>query len=81
MAVFMDTGGGDIYGGPTKEAVIAAMKADSDEHDFEKDAFEVSGSTKVGEVDENEMPTGNLVTLAKVFGNGADAYMIASENC
>jgi hypothetical protein len=26
MAVFYDTGGGDIYGGPTRDEVITAMR-------------------------------------------------------
>jgi hypothetical protein len=63
MAVFFDTGGGDIYAGPTREAVIAEMKKDLGE-DFKEEAVEeVSGSTKMQVSDENEESTGELITL------------------
>jgi len=79
MAVFYDTGGGDIYAGPTKEAVIAAMKADSSEID-EQEIFEVSGKTKMAATDENECPTGESVTLEDEYTEGLGAYCICTEN-
>jgi hypothetical protein len=82
MAVFFDTGGGDIYGGPTKEAVIAAMQADSDEVDLE-DIFEVSGAQKMRASDwtENDVPTEELITLDAAYDETLGSYMVASENC
>ena len=82
MVVFFDTGGGDIYAGPTKEAVIAAIKADVGEEDFvEADMREVSGKTKMRVSNENDEPTDELITLEDEYGNDTDAYCIASENC
>jgi hypothetical protein len=82
MAVFYDTGGGDIYAGPTREAVIAEMRSDIGDDDFiEKDVFEVDGDTKMRVEDENERPTGKLVTLAEAYVENLGAYCIASENC
>ena len=42
MAVFFDTGGGDIYGGPTRESVIAAMQEDAGEEIDLGEVFEVA---------------------------------------
>ena len=82
MTVFYDTGGGDIYAGPTKEAVIAAIKADVGEEDFvEADMFEVLGTMKLTVTDEDGIPTGELITLDEEYGNDAHAYCIASTNC
>ncbi len=80
MAIFMDTGGGDIYAGQTKEEVIAAMLEDCPELDV-NDAFEVSGSTKMRATDENEAETGELVTLDEEYCESLGTYCIASENC
>lgn len=80
MAVFFDTGGGDIYAGPTKEAVIAAMKEHSSDID-ESQIFEVPGTYKMPVTDENEKPTEELVTLDEEYGDDTDAYCIASDNC
>jgi hypothetical protein len=64
MAVFFDTGNGDIYGGPTKEAVIAAMKEDMFGDDFdEEDMFEVDGSTKMHAEQEDGGICEELTTL------------------
>lgn len=78
----MDTGGGDVYAGPTKDACLAAMKKDSD--DFEpSDAFEIEGSTKIRVTDENDDLTGELTTLDEEYVADAidGAYCIATENC
>jgi hypothetical protein len=79
MAVFYDTGGGDIYGGPTYEAVIAAMRADSDDID-EEEVFEVSAKTKIRVQDENERPTDELLSLEEAYGDDTEACCLASEN-
>ena len=80
MAVFFDTGSGDIYAGPTKEAVIAAMQADSSDFDL-AEVREVSGQTKMRISDENDVPTEELTTLEEEYGNDTDTYCIASDNC
>lgn len=67
MAVFFDTGDGDIYGGPTKEAVIAAMQADSDDLDLSA-IVEVSGAT----------PMHTVTTVAEEYDESLGAYCIAS---
>lgn len=80
MAIFMDTGGGDIYAGPPKEAVIAAMLEDSSDIEL-PEVFEVPGTTKVQESDENGEPSGNLITLDEEYDESLGSYCIASENC
>lgn len=80
MAVFFDTGGGDIYGGPTKEAVIAAMLADSDDVELE-DICEVPGTTKMRASDENNEPTDETTTLEAEYDEALGSYCVASENC
>ena len=79
MAVFFDTGGGDIYGGPTREAVIAAMQADCDDVDLD-DIFEVLGTMKMQASDENDTPTGELITLEAEYDESLGSYCVASEN-
>lgn len=79
MPVFMDTGGGDIYAGPTKEAVIAEMLNDSPDIDL-KQAFEIPGTTKMRVQDENEIPTDELITLDEEYSESLGTYCIASEN-
>lgn len=79
MAVFFDTGGGDIYAGPTKEAVIAEMLADSEDVDVSQ-IEEVSGDLQILNADEE------LVTLEQDYADGLTkghlgSYCIASENC
>jgi hypothetical protein len=80
MTVFFDTGGGDIYGGPTKESVIEAMLDDSDDVDLE-DVFEVLGTTKMFGTDENGDLNEDLTTLEEEYVEGLGSYCIASENC
>lgn len=79
MTIFMDTGGGDYYAGPTREAVIAAILADDDTLEVEA-MFEVPGTTKMRESDENEMPTGGLITFDEEYDESLGSYCIASEN-
>jgi hypothetical protein len=82
MAVFYDTGGGDIYAGPTKEAVLALMKEEAHPDDFDESAvFEVPGYHVMNATDENETPTGELITLDEEYGDDTATYCIASENC
>jgi hypothetical protein len=82
MPVFFDTGGGDIYGGSSREEVIAAMKEDWFGDDFdESKVFEVSGTMKMRASDENDRPTEELVSIEDEFTEGIGAYCIASENC
>lgn len=80
MAVFYDTGGGDIYGGSDYESVLSAMRADSDDID-EEQIFEVSGNAKITISDENEEPTTEVVTLEEAYGNDTEAYCVGSDNC
>lgn len=80
MPVFMDTGGGDVYAGPTKEAVLAEMLKDSPDLDI-KEAFEVPGSTKMRVADENDAPTDELVALDDEYNESLGTYLISSENC
>lgn len=80
MAVFFDTGGGDIYAGPTREAVIAAMHEDCGEFD-DAEIVEVPGSMKVRVTDENDEPTEELTTLDEEYVEALGAYCIASDNC
>lgn len=80
--VFMDTGGGDIYGGPTREAVIAAMRKDMGNDDFvEADGFEVDGDMKMSV--ENEDGPQTISTLSDQYTPQEDGegYCVASENC
>lgn len=80
MAVFFDTGGGDIYAGPTREAVLEAMHEDSSDFD-ESGIFEVSGSTKMRVTDEDDALTGETITLEEEYGDDTDSYMICTDNC
>ena len=83
MEVFMDTGGGDIYGGESKEAILAAIKKDIGEKDFKKikhGIFEVPGSTPMRMENEDES-LGDLSTLEEEYTEGMGAYCIASTNC
>lgn len=86
MAIFMDTGGGDIYAGETKEACLDAMKKDVGEEDFAEiaeDVFEVSGATPMNvECGECENCTGkHKSTLAEEYTDLGYGYCIASTNC
>lgn len=82
MAVFYDTGGGDIYAGPDRESIIKAMREDIGDDDFDEALIEeVSGDTKMNATDENEQPTGDLISLEDEYGDDALAYCICSNNC
>lgn len=78
--VFFDTGGGDIYAGPSREAVIAAMRRYSDEFEID-DIFEVDGSFQVCVTDQNGDYIAQLTTLAELYSRGLGARCIASANC
>lgn len=80
MAVFFDTGGGDIYAGPTKEAVIKEILQNNADLDI-SEIFEVPGTMKVQATDENDEPKAELTTLDEEYVEGFGAYCIASENC
>lgn len=79
MAVFFSTGGGDIYAGPTKEDVVAAMQADDDDIDLDE-IVEVDGSTKICMSDEDEAATDEFMTLDEAYDEELGAYCIASDN-
>jgi hypothetical protein len=81
MAVFIDTGGGDIYGAETKEQAIAAILEDcpeleSEQHEF----FEVASSTPMRVENEDGSP-GELSTLEDEYTNLGHGYCVASTNC
>lgn len=79
MAVFMDSGGGDIYGAETKEECLAAIAEDCP--DFENsNAFEVCGESKARLLNEDDSP-GEMVTLREVYSNIGYGYLVASTNC
>ena len=83
MAVFMDTGGGDIYAAETKEACLAAIKADVGEDDFrdiEDQIFEVGGDWPL-QVEEEDGSVGKTSTLAEEYTELGHGYCIASSNC
>ena len=82
MTVFMETGGGDIYAGETKEACIAAIKQDIGDEDFaeiESEISEVDGSTKM-RLENEDASTGELSTLAEEYTNLGYGYCIATTN-
>ena len=82
MAVFMDTGGGDIYAGETKEACLAAIKSDVGDKEFDEikdEAFEVGGDWPV-QLEEEDGGTGKMSTLAEEYTNLGYGYCIASSN-
>lgn len=81
MAVFYDTGGGDIYGGPTYEAILKAMIEDFGDGDFDEgEVFEVDGSMKMNATDGNGDAIGELITIAEEYGDDVLAYCVCSDN-
>ncbi len=80
MAVFMDTGSGDIYAGPTREEVIAQMQADLSDFDISK-AFLVPATMEMVESDEFGNETGDMITLEEEYNPAFGVYCIASDNC
>ena len=70
MAVFFDTGGGDIYAGPDKKSVLDAIREDIGDEDFneiEDEIYEVPGSMKIQCTDENDEPIDEQTTLASAY--------------
>ena len=80
MAVFFDTGYGDIYGGPTKEAVIAAMFSDEPGLDIAQ-IEEVSGDAEMVEVNENDEPTEDTISLEDKYDETLGVYIVCFNNC
>ena len=83
MAVFYDTGDGDFYGGPTKEAVVAEIIQDFGDIEYEKIKHtlrEVPGTTKMAMTDENEEPTGESTTLEAEYEECLGTYCVATTN-
>jgi hypothetical protein len=78
MAVFFELGG-DIYAGPTREAVLNEMRQDVGEID-EADVTEVPGSHKIIMSDENDEPTEELISLDDDYNETLGSYCIASDN-
>ena len=79
MTIFMNTGDGDVYAGPTRELIIAEMQRDRADLDVAK-AYEVSADTKVQSTDEDDMPTENFSTLGEEFGDCDEAMLVSSCN-
>ena len=82
MPVFMDTGGGDIYAGETRDACIEAMKKDLGEEDFaeiQSEISEVGGSTKM-RLENEDGSIGELSTLAEEYTDLGYGYCIATTN-
>ena len=79
MAVFYNTGGGDIYGGPDRDSVVAAMLADWSDIDV-KEVTEVLGSTKVGIENEDGSRSRTFSTLAEEYDPALGSYCISTEN-
>ena len=83
MAVFMDTGGGDIYAAETKDECIAAIKSDLGEKYFkeiEAEIYEVGGDMKI-RVENEDDSVGEPSTLAEEYTSIGHGYCIASSNC
>lgn len=83
MAVFYSNGGGDIYGGATKEAVLDAIREDIGDEDFEEikeEIHEVSGALKMRLSNENDEPTDEMTTLEEEYVESLGAYCVASSN-
>lgn len=75
MAIFMSTGGGDIYAAETKEQCIEAILEDAPGlrgavHEFE----EVAGETKIRIEDDD------LATLEQAYTELGYGYCIATTN-
>jgi len=79
MAVFYDTGGGDIYGGPNKEDVIKAMQDDSDDFNLD-DIEEVSGAHLMMLSDENGESSGEMITIEAEYDETFGSYCVCSYN-
>jgi hypothetical protein len=78
MAVFYDTGGGDIYGGSTKREVLRAMREDLGINDFNRikhKIYKVSGTAIMLSSDHS-----TLTTLASEYDKSLGAYRVGSDN-
>lgn len=71
MAVFYDTGGGDIYAGRNKKVCIDAMLKDCPDMNL-SEVYKVSGKTLI------EREPGSIEDEYVDLGYG---YYIASDNC
>lgn len=81
MAVFMDTGGGDIYAAETKEGCVKAILADAPELAETQDEFsEVGGETKM-RLENEDGTSGEQSTFAEEYTDLGHGYCIASTNC
>ena len=78
MAVYWDTGGGDIYAGATKEQCVAEMLSDCPELPI-NGIFEVDGSHEV-QIEEFDGSVHHR-TLDEEYIDLGWGYCIASENC
>lgn len=78
MAVYWDTGGGDIYAGTTKEQCVAEMLRDCPELPI-NGIFEVGGDMeiRVEEIDGSV----HTRTLDEEYIDLGRGYCISSENC
>jgi hypothetical protein len=79
MAIFMDTGNGDIYAAENRELCYAAMLHDSPDLDTSR-AFEVPGTFRM-RVEKEDGSNGGFSTLAEEYIATNDGYCICSENC
>ena len=82
MTVFFETGG-DIYGGATKESVLAAIREDVGDMDFadiEEEIREVPGTMKMTVTDENGEPTVETTSLEAEYDESLGSYCVASSN-
>jgi len=80
MTIFMDTGGGDIYGGPTKEDVIAVMQKDCGDMFDAKAIFEVPSTTPMW-VEADNADGRRKSTIGEEYDAALGTYCVASENC
>ncbi|WP_220464933.1 hypothetical protein [Granulicella sp. 5B5] len=77
--VFLDAGGGDIYAGRSREAVIAFMRENVEDFD-ESLVKEVPGTLKMLGSDENGEPAGAMVSLEDEYGESEDPELICTTN-
>lgn len=83
MAVSYNTGGGDIYGGPSKQAVLEAIKEDMGDEDFAKikdEIREVPGTWEIAVGDEDGEATDESITLEEEYDESLGSYCVASSN-
>jgi len=82
MAVFINSGTGNIYAGESNEAVLAEIL--ENEGLDGSQAFEVAGSHQIAVTDENDERTEEMTTLDEEYrangGAAGGAYCIATED-